>query len=134
MGDKITDTTGKVIMDRVDEVLKERQLKWADLARMTGFTPLRISRWVKGQGVPDVIQAIKIATALRVPLLWLAGHDVSRDTFEALNNDERGILLMARELGYDQTVTVLAKALRGSSEGRADAAGRRADSSEGVAS
>lgn len=92
------------IMQKIRAVLDERHLKPADLARMTGFAPARFTKWFRGEGVPSVYQALEIARALNVPLMWLADDERKCPPPAGLEDDERTILRMARSLGYDEAI------------------------------
>lgn len=61
---------------RLQEIMKERGIKQADLARMTGISRGAVSNYVLGRYEPksDVIN--KFAKALNCSEMWLWGYDV----------------------------------------------------------
>ena len=61
---------------RLQEIMKERGIKQADLARLTGISRGAVSNYVLGRYEPksDVIN--KFAKALNCSEMWLWGYDV----------------------------------------------------------
>lgn len=61
---------------RLQEIMKEKGIKQADLARMTGISRGAISNYVLGRYEPksDIIN--KFAKALNCSEMWLWGYDV----------------------------------------------------------
>lgn len=91
-------------MEKITAILKQRHLKPADLARMTSFSPSRLSKWFNGAGVPSVYQAFTIARELGVPLEWLADDNAPARPPKGLDEDDRTILRMARTLGAEEAI------------------------------
>lgn len=60
----------KTITDRINEVLKENNLRRADLSRGTGINANTIKGWGDGK-IPSAIAAQKVAQYLGVSLDWL---------------------------------------------------------------
>lgn len=98
------------------ERLRGREWTNSDLARRMGTSPSVVSRWVRGERVPDPESCDKIADVLGVDVdlvLTLAGH---RPAIEPLAPDDERRELM----GYvkrlrltDDRVTALRSLLRG---------------------
>ena len=65
--------------ERLKEAMRIRQLKQADLSRLTGLAKGGISNYVTGRYEPksDVIN--KLAKALNCSEMWLWGYDVPMD-------------------------------------------------------
>lgn len=65
--------------DKLKEMLNNKGLKAADLARSTGLSEAAISDYLKGKKEPRGRQSIAIAKALNVSLdiLWETGYDNS---------------------------------------------------------
>lgn len=62
--------------ERLQDILKEKKIKQADLARLTGISRGAISNYVLGRYEPksDIIN--KFAKALNCSEMWLWGYDV----------------------------------------------------------
>lgn len=69
--------------DRLQEVLRIKQIKQADLTRMTGISRGAISNYVLGRYEPksDIIN--KLAKALNCSEMWLWGYDVPMERVAA---------------------------------------------------
>lgn len=61
----------KTITDRINEVLKENNLRRADLSRGTGIGESTIRGWISDGKTPSVTAAQKVAQYLGVSLDWL---------------------------------------------------------------
>ena len=83
--------------ERLQEIMRIRDMKQADLARATGISRGAISNYVLGRYEPksDVIN--KLAKALNCSEMWLWGYDVpkERETFD----DKRDIPFSLRLFG-----------------------------------
>jgi len=64
------------IAERIQEALKIRDLKQADLVKLTGIGKSSISTYISGEYEPKQRNIYKIAKALNVNEAWLMGHDV----------------------------------------------------------
>ena len=64
-----------VFCERLDQVLREKDLSETDLADMADILPQSVSRYISGKSVPSLLTTIKIADALNVSLDWLCGMD-----------------------------------------------------------
>ncbi len=64
-----------VFCERLDQVLREKDLSETDLADMADILPQSVSRYISGKSVPSLLTTIKIAEALDVSLDWLCGID-----------------------------------------------------------
>ena len=64
-----------VFCERLDQVLREKDLSETDLADMADILPQSVSRYISGKSVPSLLTTIKIADALDVSLDWLCGID-----------------------------------------------------------
>lgn len=63
--------------DYLTRAMSNARMTQAELARATGISDSVISRWRRGESVPDLPNLRRLAVALRVPLLDLAvaaGH------------------------------------------------------------
>lgn len=61
-----------MLHDRIQEKLKEKGLKQADIARATGKSTVAVSKWLSGQNTPKTESLVKIAKMLGVTPTWLA--------------------------------------------------------------
>lgn len=80
--------------NRINELLKVKGIKQADLCRMTGLSTALISKYSTGQTSPTLDNAIKIADALDITLDELVG----RNREEFLTQKEIILLENFREL------------------------------------
>ena len=73
---------------RLQEIMKKKDIKQADLARLTGVSRGAVSNYVLGRYEPksDIIN--KFAKALNCSEMWLWGYDVPAERQEAYPNDE----------------------------------------------
>ena len=97
--------------ERLKEAMRIRQLKQADLSRLTGLAKGGISNYVTGRYEPksDVIN--KLAKALNCSEMWLWGYDVpmERQVQNTVSHEDEGEKLWM-ELYYrlsDETKEVL---------------------------
>ena len=93
---------------RLQEIMKIREIKQADLARLTGISRGAISNYVLGRYEPksDIIN--KFAKALNCSEMWLWGYDVSMQRQETslpneteLTEGEELLLELFRQLPED---------------------------------
>jgi transcriptional regulator with XRE-family HTH domain len=71
---------------RLQEIMKERNIKQAELARLTGISRGAVSNYVLGRYEPksDIIN--KFAKALNCSEMWLWGYDVPKQRREILSS------------------------------------------------
>ncbi|MDO4813892.1 MAG: transcriptional repressor LexA [Gemella sp.] len=60
--------------ERLSSLLKEKEIKQSQLAKLSGITASSISDWLKGKYRPKQDKIETIAAILEVNSLWLAGH------------------------------------------------------------
>ena len=84
--DKITATTQVIgqakvatVSERLQKIMTEKNIKQADLARMTGISRGAISNYVLGRYEPKSDIIGKLANALNCSSMWLWGYDVPMD-------------------------------------------------------
>jgi transcriptional regulator with XRE-family HTH domain len=103
--------------ERLKEAMRIRQLKQADLSRLTGLAKGGISNYVTGRYEPksDVIN--KLAKALNCSEMWLWGYDVPMDRVNntppeepQLSEGEKMWLQLYRRLS-DETREILIESL-----------------------
>ena len=99
---------------RLKEAMHIRQLKQADLARMTGLAKGGISNYVTGRYEPKSDVISKLAKALNCSEMWLWGYDVPMDRKEKntheepkLSEGERMLLDLFRLVPEDKQQLVL---------------------------
>lgn len=99
--------------ERLKEAMRIRQLKQADLSRLTGLAKGGISNYVTGRYEPksDVIN--KLAKALNCSEMWLWGYDVPMDRVNSssleepvLSEGEKMWLELYRRVSDDTRVTL----------------------------
>ena len=67
------------VSERLQEIIEKREIKQADLARMTGIGRGAISNYVLGRYEPKSEIIRKLAGALNCSYMWLWGYDVPMD-------------------------------------------------------
>ena len=99
--------------ERLKEAMKIRQLKQADLARVTGLAKGGISNYVTGRYEPKSDVISKLAKALNCSEMWLWGYDVpmERQTVSPseieLSEGEKVLLDLFRRVPNDKQQLVL---------------------------
>lgn len=97
----MTLTNGMLIVERIDNLLKERNLNRVALAEAIGIKPQNISAWSVRGTVPAGDICLKIADYLNVSIEWLiCGKE------GGLNNEERWLLSQWKSLDAVQKDTV----------------------------
>lgn len=100
--------------ERLKEAMRIRQLKQADLSRLTGLAKGGISNYVTGRYEPksDVIN--KLAKALNCSEMWLWGYDVPMERVSNtppeephLSEGEKMLLDLFRRVPEDKQALVL---------------------------
>lgn len=99
---------------RLQEIMNAKNIKQAELARMTGISRGAVSNYVLGRYEPksDIIN--KFATSLNCSEMWLWGYDVPMERNEApritpqeLTNGEKLLLELFRKVPENQQQMVL---------------------------
>lgn len=77
---------------RLTEKMKERDMKQADLCRLTGLSTSMVSHYCAGQRVPTLFVAVKIARALNTTVEYLVyGESMYENQFSAYSIAENEI-------------------------------------------
>ena len=98
--------------ERLQEVMRIRKLKQADLSRLTGLSKGGISNYVLGRYEPksDIIN--KLAIALNVSEMWLWGYDVPMERNEQQKKNDALVDIIVR-LRNDESFTDVVRTLNG---------------------
>ena len=96
---------------KIRDQLRRLHLSQADLASGIGRTPVRVSKWVTGEGLPVGIDLVNIADFLGTSVRFLVDDDMEEDTGDprggdalGLTEEERQVVRMARALGPDEAL------------------------------
>ena len=102
------ETTSK----RLQEAMRIRKLKQADLSRLTGLSKGGISNYVLGRYEPksDIIN--KLAIALNVSEMWLWGYDVPMERNEQQKKNDALVDIIVR-LRSDESFSDVVRTLNG---------------------
>lgn len=73
---------------RLQEIMKKKNIKQADLARLTGISRGAVSNYVLGRYEPKSDIIYKFAKALNCSEMWLWGYDVPSERQEVYSTDE----------------------------------------------
>lgn len=65
-----------IIRNRIREALQIRNMKQVELSEKTGIAKGTINNWLNNRYQPKQTPLVKMAKALDVSELWLAGYDV----------------------------------------------------------
>lgn len=65
--------------NRIAEALRIRNMKQVELAEKTGLSKASINSWLRHRWQPKQDALLKMAKALDVSEMWLAGYDVPMD-------------------------------------------------------
>ena len=96
--------------ERLQEVMYERDMQPADLARLAKIDRGSISRYLSGEREPKQIAINKIAVALNVSEMWLWGYDVPKErNVRQKENDDlvRVIVRMRKDAEFKRLVLQL---------------------------
>ena len=75
--------------NRIREALSIRNIKQVELAEKTGISKGTINNWLNQRYQPKQKSLLKLAKALNVSEMWLAGYDVPMERPQAqIKNDE----------------------------------------------
>ena len=97
----MTLTNGMLIVERIDNLLKKRNLNRVALAEAIGIKPQNISAWSVRGTVPAGDICLKIAEYLNVSVVWLiSGRE------DGMSNEERWVLSQWKSLDAVQKDTV----------------------------
>lgn len=97
--------------NRLSQILKIRDIKPADLAKLTGLSRGTISSYLSGRWEAKQNNLYMIATALHVSPSWLIGYDVpmewhpEHESF-SLSEKEKALIKKYRELSSSGQATV----------------------------
>ena len=80
------------IAERINEGLKLRKMKQADLVKLTGIGKSSVSTYLTGAYEPKQKNIYKIAKALNVSEAWLMGYDVDYYRQESIAGIPEGFL------------------------------------------
>lgn len=98
---------------RLQQIMTQRQVKQADLARMTGISRGAISNYVLGRYEPKSDIISKLAKALNCSEMWLWGYDVPIDRTNnvkhdvTVTEDEQLLLDLFRKVPEDKQQLVI---------------------------
>lgn len=93
---------------KLESILKARDIKPAELSRLTGIYAARLSEWTTGEkGKPSLKQAFLIARALDVPLEYLADDEQDQPLATGLTETQSRILWLAELVGYEKAAKKL---------------------------
>ena len=100
--------------ERLQEAMRIRQLKQADLSRLTGLAKGGISNYVTGRYEPKSDVISKLAKALNCSEMWLWGYDVPMERVSStppeepkLSEGEKILLDLFRRVPNEQQQLVL---------------------------
>ncbi len=69
----------EIFKSRLKEAMQSRQISAAKLSTISGISKPLISMYLSGKTIPREINLQKLADALGVDALWLAGKDIFCD-------------------------------------------------------
>jgi len=102
--------------ERLSDLMSERGYNSLSLSREIGFSDRLIGGWRKGEGIPTVPNAVKIADFFGVSLDFLSGRSEIREMNTkkepALEISENGRTMLAyfEALGHDEQLLLIGQA------------------------
>lgn len=97
----IYSTNGMQIVERIDRLLKKRNLNRVALAEAIGIKPQNISAWSVRGTVPAGDICLRVADFLNVSAVWLiTGKE------EGMSNEEKKLLTIYQKLSAQQKDTI----------------------------
>lgn len=97
--------------DKLNKLCQAHRLtNQREFAELVGTSKSTANRWLSGQSVPDMQEALKLARLFGVPLEYLADDDVSELPPE-VSYEQRKTMEYAERLGWDDALQQLAAAL-----------------------
>lgn len=102
-------------------VAKQRNHSQRDIARITGVTNSTVNRWITGQIIPRLDEAVSIAKHFDVPLQWFVDEGSSLPSSEPAPEGNqplhtRIVVIESRDAVAADTVALLLTALTQSGE------------------
>lgn len=94
-----------MLVDRLNQLLKEHDLNKMDLARIAGVSPQSVNGWYK-RGSISTQSAAKLAEALNVPIAWLLGTGGEEQS--GLSQEEQQLLSLYRKFPPTERRNMLA--------------------------
>lgn len=98
---KVVSEYSKLFSQRLNYILKTKNMKQVDLVEKTGINKSKISSYLSGRYMPKQDGIYKIAKALNVSEAWLMGLDVPME-----RNFDKNIQGMGKKSEYGATVLV----------------------------
>lgn len=82
--------TGRIIAKNIAELRKSRGMTQAGLAEILGYSDKSVSKWERGEGLPDLLCMKRIADLFGVTVDWFfeAEHAAEEDSAESPVSDE----------------------------------------------
>lgn len=76
-------------VDRLNEVLKQKEISQSELSRLTGISQSTLNGWINGQYIPRQDKVDVLAKALRVSPAYLMGWDDDSTVVDNIMSTER---------------------------------------------
>lgn len=87
------------LVDKALRMAKEKRINQAELARLIGVPPSRVSEWKNDEGKPSVDHALRMAKVVGTTLDYLADDELDEPPApSSLEPDEQFILQLFRDL------------------------------------
>lgn len=92
-------TPNATLGERLQEALRDKGMRQADLIRLTGINSGALSSYITGRYAPKRETLYKLGRALDVSEMWLAGYDVPKERPAAQKENDAlaGIIQRARQ-------------------------------------
>lgn len=95
-------------IDRLEKILKEKEISKTELAEKIGIRRPTISDWKKNGAIPSGDVCLKIARYLDVSPEWLLGGEERKGGEAVLSEEEKSILRQFKNLTEEQKSTLSA--------------------------
>lgn len=108
MHDEIKNSVRDLFRERLEARRKELSLSQEELAKVCGLSQSSVSRYLKGERVPDLDSAAALARGLSCKLEWLAGMEADQEQAQATPGEEYvGPVTALEKAALTKTLAVL---------------------------
>jgi transcriptional regulator with XRE-family HTH domain len=98
--------------NRIEEALRLRGVKQVELVEKTGIKKASINHWIKQRYQPKQDSLYKMARALDVSELWLAGYDVPMERAPEQIKADKLATLIHQLRGNDNLIRLMTYAVK----------------------
>ena len=98
--------------NRIEEALRLRGIKQVELVEKTGIKKASVSSWINQRWQPKQESLLKMARALEVSEMWLAGYDVPMERAPEQIKADQLTALIHQLRGNDNLIRLMTYAVK----------------------